>query len=199
MARPWWALSIATKDLSKTAESVWGISVVNIKDGTKYTKYFGDPAESNLAFDNVVPWSVEGLTSLSDVGTDLLGILGDSPVFVTYNVPMWSLPLWNSMCEASEPIKEIKASMLDLQSVYYTIAVLNCKFTDTFDEPYRMFVPSKLPKKFGLTSMASVFGMSLHGERMPSDMPTAKAIMTSNIFSQLLDSKYPDDEEKSEA
>lgn len=197
MSRPWWAMSIATRDFSKTAGSVWGISLVNINSLEKYTKYFGEPNEGNLAFDNVAPWHVEGLTTLSDVAGDLVDVVGcTNPVIVTYNVPDWSLPLWESMCEESPVLKSMGASLLDLRSVYYSIVTERFEFSgDETEEPYKMFHKSKLNKKFGLLSMAEYFGLSIRGEGMPPDQPAAKALLTKKVFNALLDMDYPDEKE----
>jgi hypothetical protein len=186
-------MSIATRDFSKTAGSVWGIALVDINSLNKYVKYFGEPSDENLAFDNVTPWSVEGLTSLSDVANDIVDILGGSaPVLVTYNVPEWSLPLWNSMCEQSPALKELGAELLDIRSVYSTV-----QFSDKYNEQevilHKVFKKSTLPRKFGLISMAEKFNLSVHGEAMPPDQPFAKARLTKFVFSGLMGMAYPDE------
>lgn len=196
MSRPWFSLSLATRDFSKTAASVWGISLVDIKSETKYSKYFGEPTDENLAFDNVVPWKVEGMTSLSDVAFELVDLLGSSkPVLVTYNVTDWMLPLWQSMCDTCPILTNIGASLLDLKSVYYSIMIQEHRIYEGSDEPYRMFLKQKLGRKFGLFAMADRFELSINAAGMPPDQPTAKAMLSKKILEHLLYQKYPEDKD----
>lgn len=191
--RPWWAISIATKDFSKTAESVWGIALYNMKTGESYSKYFGDPAEGSLAFDNVVPWRVESLTSLSDVATEVHDLIGTTaPVFLGYSVPDWMLPLWTDMCEKDSLLKNLNAEFLDLRSVYSTIKSCYYKFPEEENRVYKLFLPAKLPRKFGLLAMASEYSLGLQSKGMPPDAPSAKAKLSTLVYEKIMSVDYPD-------
>jgi hypothetical protein len=90
-----------------------------MKTGESYSKYFGDPPEWSLEFDNVVPWRVETLTSLADVTAEVHDLIGETaPVFLGYSVTDWMLPLWQDMCAKDDLLKNLIAEYLDLRSVY---------------------------------------------------------------------------------
>lgn len=179
---------------------MWGISLVNIKTEETYNKFFGDPLEGNLAFDNVVPWKVESLTSLTDVVAELSSVIGmNNPVLVTYNVIDWSLGLWNSMCESSPLLKEMEADILDVKDVYYSIFEKKHTFDYPQDRAYKMFLRSKLSKKVGLVTMGDMFGLRLTSAGMPSEQPAAKALLTKWLIGELFNFDYPENEDDSEA
>ena len=168
---------------------------MDINSDNHYVKYFGDPSEGNLAFDNVVPWKVEGLTTLTDVVSDIIDLFGASkPVLVTYNVPDWTLPIWRAMCENCPTLERVGAGLLDLKDVYYSIEIDDLKFDYPQDEAYKLFARSRLPKKFGLVSLADKYRLRLTDRGMPTDQPSAKAALTKKVMEILFSKDYPQEE-----
>ena len=72
------------------------------------------------------------------------------------------------------------------------VTAVDNKFPESENRVYKLFLPSKLPRKFGLMSMASEYSLGLQSEGMPPDAPSAKAKLSTLVYEKIMSEDYPD-------
>ena len=176
------ALSIATKSLDKTAESIYGLCLADSKGNKLYSAYVGqDVPDSSLGYDRLPRHEVREDMTVSDILSEVIGMLPTGAKLFSSHADSWARVIFSDALGKYPALQwddtirhiDIRALARNIETGYIPDAGMTLE----------SYCAIKLSFRLSLSEVASKFGVR---EKVTIPAPEAKVIMTSELINILM-------------
>lgn len=175
-------LSISTKSLDKTADSVYGLVLSDSQGNILYKKYVGqDVPDSSLAFDRLRRTDIDESTGLVEVIGNMLTLLPKGAKLFSSHAGTWASVLWSNMVEAYPSIPwDSSIQHLDIRGLAKNVGANKVPYLGGTLESY---CTATVGSRVSLFEVANSFGVR---DALAMPAPESKAMAVGRLVNILL-------------